>query len=65
MEVVERYEEASRRHERPLATMCYSTEDARRWVEKGYRFLIHTADVNILYQAYAAWRTGMGGAGDG
>lgn len=55
MAVVERYERACREHDKPMATMCYSTADAERWIERGYRLLIHTADVNVLFAAYASF----------
>lgn len=53
--VVARYEQAARDCGRPLATMCYSAADAQRWMAKGYRVLIQTADVQVLYQAYATF----------
>lgn len=64
MAVVERYERAARAHGKPMATMCYSTADARQWIARGYRMVIHTADVNILFHAYAGFCAEIRGGDD-
>lgn len=63
MAVVERYERAARAHDRPLGTMCYSADDAARWIARGYRFLIYAADVNVLFKAYSGFAATVRQAG--
>lgn len=50
--VVDRYERAAKQHDKPMGTLCYSVEDARRWSERGYTFLTYSSDVVILSTAY-------------
>ena len=54
--VVERYEAVAKALGKPLATMCYTAQEAQSAVERGYTFLMYGADINEIYRAYSSFR---------
>ncbi len=55
MAVVERAERATQQAGKPVGTLCYTPDDARRWLARGYLFLQYSIDVQVLYGAYTSW----------
>jgi len=59
LEAIKRYEDAAMRQRKPLATMCYTVEEARDALARGYRYLMYGADVNVLYREYSSAVTAL------
>jgi 2-keto-3-deoxy-L-rhamnonate aldolase RhmA len=50
---------AARRHGKTGACLVTTQDDARRWMAKGYRFIIFSTDVILLTSSFRAGIEGL------